>query len=464
MRRKLFIIALLFLLIRGFTVIAYKDTYHYYGMVSNQFAIAEAAYNGHWFSQDKQLGKAVSLEANRTNRYIPIEEWKNYKGSGVYTTFPAQDLPGFGYLIAFTSKCFSSELTSRYAFAVQIIVEMASVLLFVCCVRAVFSDKIAFMSGLIYIFAYPFIWPIASQPMRDVFVLGVYSFYIAAIFIFFRWDGVLPFLAATSLVVLSSLLLWVRPSGYYFFFMLPLLIFFRKGKDIKSRVAFFLVAVSVPLFVFGHQFRHFNIRHYGVADTDMLGRALWEGMGIVEDNPYGFALDDATLVPWVKSYYNKDVEYSSPAMNKFLGDYAREVTRKDPLFYIKTVLARCAAILKGSLNIPPPRVLSVVEPDSPITKYMRQYPASFTYLAFSKIAGIVFFYSGSIIAGMMLLRLRNIRLELLLLLSPFVYTLATQVPLHFEPRYLATGAWVLVLPFAWFIDEAVKKRNPKCAE
>lgn len=458
MGKKLFIIVLLFLLVRGLTVIAYKDTYFYYGMVSNQFAIAEAAYNGHWFSQDKQLVKAVSSEAYRTNRYIPIEEWKNYKGSGVYTTFPAQDLPGFGYLIAFTSKYISSELTSRYAFAVQIIVEMASVLLFVCCVRAVFSDKIAFMSGLIYIFAYPFIWPIASQPMRDVFVLGVYSFYIAAIFIFFRWDGVLPFLAATSLVVLSSLLLWVRPSGYYFFFTVPFLVLFRKGKSIRSRVAFFLVSISVPLFIFGYQFKHFNIRHYGVADTDMLGRALWEGMGIVEDNPYGFALDDATLVPWVKSYYNKDVEYSSPGMNKFLGDYAREVIRKDPLFYMKTVLVRCVTILKGPLNVCPASVFSLVEPNSPIKEYIRRHPASFTYFAFFKIAGIVFFYSGSIIAIMMLLRLGNIRLELLLLLSPFFYTLATQIPLHFESRYLATGAWVLVLPIAWFIEEAVRKK------
>lgn len=305
MYKKLLIIAAMFIIVRLLIILAYKDTYYYYGMVSSQFAIAEAAYKGHWFSQDEYLVKTVVSEASKAKRYIPIEDWKKYPKSGKYTTFPAQDLPGFGYIIALTSKYFDHELTSKYAFAVQIIIEMIAILIFVYCVHMVFGERVAFFSGLLYVFAYPFIWPIASQPMRDIFVMAIYSFCIAAFFIFSRKSDTFSYLATYFLVAMSSVLLWVRPFGYYFFFVISPLIFFIRNKSTLSRLMFFFIVIILPVLIFGYQFKQFNVKHYGVADTHVLGRALWEGMGIVKDNPYGFVLDDGALVPWVKNFYKK---------------------------------------------------------------------------------------------------------------------------------------------------------------
>ena len=62
-RRLLLGLAVAFLLVRAATVLAYRDTLYYYGMVSNQFAIAEAAYKGHWFAWDKELAGNVMREA-----------------------------------------------------------------------------------------------------------------------------------------------------------------------------------------------------------------------------------------------------------------------------------------------------------------------------------------------------------------------------------------------------------------
>lgn len=458
---------------RFLTILAYKNTAYYYDMVAVQFGIAEAAYHGHAFSYDEKLFDTLLTESNTTRRYIPLEDWAKYARSGEYRTFPARDLPGFGYLIALTSKLFDRELTTKYAFAIQIMIEMSSVLVFAYCVYLVLGARIALLSGLLYIFGYPFIWPLASQPMRDIFVLAIYSSYIAAFFIFLRRNDVYSYAAATMLVILSACLLWFRPAGYYFYFLISPLIFFANKKSIRARWSFFAITILLPVLLFTLPLRGFNIRHYGMTDTDLIGRALWEGMGIIKDNPYGFVLDDNALVPWVKEYYKKDVSYSSPEMNRLLGNYAREIIQKDPLFYARTVLTRSLTMIISPLIIPRTgpmnlsKIMGFKQSELPFMTYVTKYPKDFIlnlcrYILFDGY-GVIFFYAGVLLAFLMFRQIINIRLEMLILMAPLFYTLVTQIPLHFEHRYLATGAWVLILPLAWYVDKLIsdrKKRYP----
>ena len=97
MARRLLVVAVAFVVVRTLTIHAYRDTLYYYGLVVHQFAIAEAAYNGHWFAQD-QVRSGAALRARRTGsggtsrsrsgpRFLPRDR---------YTTFPAADLPGLG--------------------------------------------------------------------------------------------------------------------------------------------------------------------------------------------------------------------------------------------------------------------------------------------------------------------------------------------------------------------------------
>ena len=174
MGRTLAALAVLFLLLRVVTVAAYRDTLYCYGLVSHQFSIAEAAYKGHGFTYDAVLTENASKEANRSGRHIPLEEWARLAGSGEYTAYPAADLPGLGYLIAATSRRFGDRLTTRYAMAIQVSVQLASLLLFAGCVASVFGPRVALLAGLVYVLGYPFIWPLASKPMRDVFLVGFY--------------------------------------------------------------------------------------------------------------------------------------------------------------------------------------------------------------------------------------------------------------------------------------------------
>lgn len=450
--RAVIAIAVAFLLVRALTTLMYEGVYYYYGMVAGQFAIADAAYHGHWFAQDEMLVSSVNNRASEERVGIPIERWRSFPRSNVYTTFPAHDLPGFGYLIACTSKLFSRSLTSRYAFGLQVGVELLSLLAFLLCVSIVFGRRVAIVAGIIYVIGYPFVWPMASQPMRDIFVMGVYAFYLLAFFIFLRHRGALALLAIMALLLVSVALLWVRPSAYYFFFLVAPLALLARNRSLASRLSFFVLTVLVASTLFGLQLRAFNMRHYGVADTDFLGRGLWAGMGQGGDSPYGFAYDDLALVPWAKQH-GYDVQFSSPRMNQVLGAYARKVIRDDPAFYARTVLARAKLVALHPLVVEPPPVLSGVgfnESGLSLIQYAGRYPARTAALALGVLYGLAFLHVGACLAVAMFLRLPDVRLELLLLLSPLLYTLLTQLVVASEPRYLAVGAWVLVLPFSWW--------------
>ena len=459
MGQRLLAIGVVFMVVRIATILAYRDTLYYYGMIASQFAIAEAAYRGHFFAQDTVLASAAMDLATREERFVAIEEWTQLKRSGRYTTFLAQDLPGFGYLIAATSRWFGDRLTTRYAMAAQVSVELASLLIFVCCVAAAYGQRTAVLAGLVYALAYPFVWPIASLPMRDIFALGTFAFFIGGCFLFFRARGPWALAGPGILVTIGSLLLWVRPSGYYYGAGLALLVVLAGGKSVRLRTAFVAVLLLVPWLTFGYPYRLFNVRHYGVADTDFLGRVLWAHMGIIADNPYGLVLRDDAFLPWIRQHYGRDVEYGSPEMNRLLGDYARKVIREDPRYFLRTLLKRASEIAKTPLDVIPPFPLVAFGSSGlSVSEYARAHPASLVYKLTNRLVLTTFFYGGLVLT-VWLARTRRARwYELALLISPLAFTLAVQVLIAFEPRYMATGCWVLVLPWACGLEECHTRR------
>jgi hypothetical protein len=457
--RALLAVAVVFLLVRAATVVAYRDTLYYYGMVAGQYGMARAAYEGHAFAYDAELTATVLSEATRQRRHIPLEEWSRFRGSGRYTTYPAVDLPGYAYLIASTSRLFGVELTARYALAVQVLVELASVLLFSLCVSWVLGSRVALLTGLVYALAYPFLWPIVSQPMRDVFALGIYTTFIAASFVLFRSPARARWLLSTALLAVGSALLWVRPHPYYFAPLLALLVALDRRHALRERLAFSALVVLVPWLVFARPLRDFNLRHYGVPQTWSVGLALWQQLGIVPDNPYGFAKSDEALVPWVKARYGRDLRYGSPELNRLLGESALRVIREDPAYYLRSLGLTALEIAWTPLDLVPP--FAIVEYSSSglsLVEFARQHPCSFAYKLFNRALLASFFYGALLLGSRLLWRQAGRRLELLILLSPFLYTAATQLGVVFTSRYMTMGAWPLVLPVAAAVDEVLAHR------
>lgn len=450
MGRTLAAIALLFLLVRALTVFAYRDTLYYYGMITHQYAIADAAYSGHGFAHDPVLSGGALAEAKRQGRHIPLEEWSGMPRSGRYVTFPAADLPGLGYLIAWTSRAMGGGLTARHALLVQVLVELLSVLAFALCAARAFGPRVAAASALVYVLAYPFIWPVASLPMRDVFILGTYASWTSAVFLFLYRPTPSSGAGIVALLALGSLLLWVRPHGYYFFLLLLPAVLLARGRSLRARAAFALALVLVPWLGFGRPLRSFNLRHYGVAETDALGRTLFQHMGIAQPNPYGFTLPDEGMLPFIRARFGKDVEYASPEMNRLLGDYARRVMREDPLYYLKTVALACREMLKTPLDfVPPFPLVEFASSGLTLLEYARAHPFAFAFKALNRVFLAVFFYGGVLLAVRLARREPQARLALAVLMSPLAYAILVQAATHFESRYMATAAWVLVLPWGW---------------
>lgn len=459
LRRSLLIVGALFLLVRGATIVAYRDTLYYYGMVAGQYGMAEGAYKGHWFAHDAALSGTVLRAATAERRHIPLEEWQRFEGSGHYTTYPALDLPGYAYIIAFTSRFVDDQLTARWALAIQVLVELSSVLTFVSCVSPAFGARTAFLSGLVYVFGYPFIWPIASQPMRDVFGLFSQAAFVAAVLVFLRARGKAAWLGSAALLGAGSILLWVRPHSYYLALALVPLVALARERSRRARAGLAAMLVLVPWLVFGYPLRLFNLRHHGVPETHSVGLALWQQLGVVGGNRYGFAKSDEALAPWVKAHYGRDVAYGSPEMNRLLGEYALRVIREDPGYYLRCLAETVLEIGKTPLDLVPP--FPLVEYSSSglgLVEFARRHPGSFVYKLFNRALLTAFFYGSLLLALRLALRRPRERLELALLLSPFLYTAATQLGVVFTSRYMTAGAWVLVLPIAAGLEELLARR------
>jgi len=453
------LLAVLFAATRAGVVSYYESIgyFYYYGMVSNQYAIAEAAFNGHFNSEDFGLKKAVRTEAFERGRPTPIEEWKNYPKTGKYTTFPAQDLPGYGYIIAYTSRWFGGELTSRYAFAVQLAAEFAAMMSLAACAGAMLGGRAALRFGLFYIFLFPFIWPLAFQPMRDIFNFAVASFGVAAFFVYSRGKGSGSFCGAAALLILSSLLLWVAPRDYYFIFLLAPAAFFAADRTLASKAAFAALCVAVPAAVFGVPYRNFNMAHYGTPDTATIGRGLWEGMGIVDENKYGFKLDDSAMLPFLKERGYENVSYGSPEMNRLLGEHAISVIKEDPGFYLKTILVRSIQTARNPLPMFYQQRNPRSESGLSYSEYVRKNPFDAAMGIAQNAWALAVFHLGLIFSAAMIFARRGRRAETFVFVFPVWYLLATTLPLHFEARYMAAGAPALIAPLLWGAGAALGK-------
>jgi hypothetical protein len=104
--------------------------------------------------------------------------------------------------------------------------------------------------------------------------------------------------------------------------------------------------------------------------------------------------------------------------------------------------------------VPPFSVAAYSGSGLTMREYARSYPSDFAFRLLGRLAVVIFFYGGIGLTIAMFLRRPGRMSELLVFISPLVYTIVVQLPTAFEQRYMATGAWVLVLPWALAIDRA----------
>ena len=83
---------------------------------------------------------------------------------------------------------------------------------------------------------------------------------------------------------------------------------------------------------------------------------------------------------------------------------------------------------------------------------------------FNRVLLLAFFYGGLYATIRLALRHPSRKLELAVLMSPLVYTGLVQAATHFESRYMAVGAWVLVLPLASGLEQALARARARGQE
>ena len=446
----------------------FNGPYHH-EMVLYQFLIADAKWHGHDFAYDRNFIGPLVQKSEATHRTIPIEEFDQFERNPHWERFPARDLPGYGYLIYYTSKLFGDKLSSRYAFAIQIGLELASLLLFVSCVSTLLSPGTAFLFALVYLIGFPFIQLIAGQAIRDMFGVFIYAL-LTWTLSYFAFARKLPrsfYPMAGAIISLSAALLWFRPGAYYYFVLVAgvaVLAFRRRWWERAVFAAAVLVASQV---FFSLPFADFNQRHYGVRDTKFIAWGLWGGLGTVKDNPYGFVFGDRDLLAWAKNRIpDPNLQLGDIRINQLAWDYAIGVLKKDPLLFFKAVWARAGMLATTPLSFDYWQSLVWRGPTglSP-WEYIQAHPRDFLHYGF-RIYGRVFFYSAlACLLGMVIWSYRRGRdpVFLCILTLPLAYHLVQFFLYIPERRHFLSGAWVLCLPLAWALDQALHRLRSRRA-
>lgn len=456
MKIHFLILTVLFFVFR--LLVVQYDKMTYFNILSlNQFSIAEAAYKGHWFSWDK----IKNYEMRKTNELVPIEAFKDYEDSGKFETFQASDTPGLAYLIYSTSKLFGGELTSKYELFCQSLAEFLALALFLILVAKWFGEPLAVVCGYVYLFFFPYVWPLVVNPLSDVYAMLIYSLGLFSVYLFRRFRGMTALGLMVPALLLASVLLWVRPSPYYYFFLVWPLFFFAREKTKKEKAVAALLFLLVPLLVFGQAFKSFNLKYFGVSNTYFLGTQIWEGLGYAGDNKYGCVINDQALLPWVNQHGYAVTEYASPEMNKALWDTSLQIIRNDPGFYLKALAERVKAIAVtpisiGSTDTGP---LSFKESGLSLARFIQRYPALTLYKAYFNFVtwhnktGKLFCFLGLLSLAITFAFLPAKRFEVFLLMTPLIYVFLPQVFIYSEPRYGIVGAWTFILPMAWALSK-----------
>lgn len=455
-----------FILTRWLSIETYDKIHrdYYNEMVHYQFTIAEAASKGHFFSRDPLLRKQVVKASEDQKRNIPIEEYKNFPGSGEYETFPAMDLPGYGYLIYYTSKLFGGGLTSRYAFAIQLLCEFLGISLFILSIGMLFPKLpgLPLWSGLTYIIAYPFILNISAQPMRDIFSVFIYGLSLFGVsLILSRGLQKKPLAVLISILCFCSILLWVRPSAYYFFALLScgILLFFQM--PLKKKLITALLVTLIPWMLFGQPVKQFNLKHYGTENTKFLGWGIWVALGSVKDNPWGFIYGDRDLLKWGREKLNDpSLELGSIKLNEVALDYSLEVISKHPSLYFRGAWERIKLLFTAPLSLDPTYTLAWFRSSGlSFTEYVAKHPVDTLHRLIKLYGNLFFFVSLGALFWMLRTLPRSEKVALLLLVSPFVYHTLQFVFYVSERRHFTQGAWVLVFPVAYLLWTLWQKKT-----
>ena len=489
-------LALGFILSRALVILSFEPVHgpYYHEMVQNQFSIAEARWNGHPNSWDKKRQAAAVLESERLKRQLSIEEWDTLP-RWEFTTFPAMDLPGYGYLIAVTSGLFGTQLTSRYAFALQLLAEFLGILLYCLLIWRFMSPHLACWTGWIYVIAYVFVHPVSGQPIRDLMVIPVYSLLCWVVLEGFRVSQpkgleflkrigkpqILHLAKLTAALVTVALLLWVRPIGYYFIYGLALLILFFPKKIGKLRLSA-LVLICFGFLAFSLPLQNFNRHYYGTKDPKFLGWGLWVSLGLVQPNDFGFVYGDRDMRRWGQERLgDPHLGLGDIRLNEEAYRYALSAIRQQPSLLLRSYGEKFKRFWKEPLSWEAYWTLKTTgdlaqEVDlekgnflwNKLTLYLKliaRYPIDALHRAVS-IYG--FFFSKLGLIGIclgLLLRKESMRTLIrerwvfLVLLSPLIYHL-TQFFLYVpERRHFAQGAWPLCLGVAVFVEWMIQSKR-----
>ena len=334
----LFIILGIGLIIRLLMLSQLHHAYFASGRVISQAEMARNLINGNGLKRNAAFMGEVSTRqkyGTEEERLVDLEDVPLPKEER-WVGRSSSDTPGYAFLLAGSWKLFGKK---RYIYVqvIQVLIDTFMIFLIFQIGNNFFNWQIGLLAGCFYALYLPQA-RLAVAANRDTWATFavIISLYLLSRMIknpnrSKRWI----YYILVGLVI--GLFTWVRPTLAFIPIFIGIALFFKDG--IKECLIAVVASMLVVFITFWLPFMITNYRDFGRPFVGPLGQGLWEGMGNVGENKYGFVLDDGKAYEWAKNQ-GCEYEYGTPEYDDFLKEYAIKVIKQDPLFYLSTVVRR----------------------------------------------------------------------------------------------------------------------------
>ena len=424
------------------------------GRMISQAEMARNLINGNGLKRNAAFMREVSTrqkDGTEEERLVDLEDVPLPKEER-WISRVSTDTPGYAFLLAGSWKLFGKK---RYIYVqvIQVLIDTFMIFLIFQIGNNFFNWQIGFLASCFYALYLPQA-RFAVAANRDTWATFavIISLYLLSRMIKNNHSKRWIYYILVGLVI--GLFAWLRPTLTFIPIFIGGALFFKDG--IKECLLAVVASMFVVFITFLLPFMMINYRDFGRPFVGCFGQALWEGMGHVGENKYGFVLDDGKAYEWAKNH-GCEYEYGTPEYDDFLKKSAIKVIKQDPLFYWGTVIRRFpkAIFLTNQYGFPEMGYGEFKRrTGGGLKEFLLKHPFQFFYKAFRRVAeGLL-----AIIAliGFWISR-KNWRQNLLLAVFP-LYFIAVHVPLHVESRFILPGTPPYLI-FAAVVVYAVYKKT-----
>ncbi len=359
------------------------------------------------------------------HRMVDFQDFPPIRGEEVHADFNNE--PGYGIFLAVIWKITGSERWI-YPRIIQILIDVLMCYLIFIVGSQLFNTRVGIVAAGFYAVFIPQI-EMTIRPYRDAWVTYLFVTSLWYMLEMRRHGGRIwkKYLGTMGLGLLAAAVCWMRSTVLLYPIALSAGLFFLSSKKEWWKLSATLLIIFAMAYA---PFLYRSNRDFGkpMATRGAFWHSFWGGIGQFE-NPYGVEEDDQKIFEFAKSI-NPQVQFDSPEYEQVLKKEAFELLQNHAFFYVTTIVRRSIVIAFPRIG----RTLLMRAPPGSEQIGTLNHLGYFGEIALMLVdlaIGILF------VVGIWITRKKIAAFVVVIL--PFLYTLATLAPFYVTGRNIANS-------------------------